>query len=116
MFHRHAMAEQFLIPRPQQLRMHLSEDGDVSMKRRNQVGGGCLWLPTESTFHISYSELKVAFFALKCFQAKLLKKHVRLLTEKSAAVACINDTGSSHSSFCNKITFSGNSALKGEFS
>ena len=40
MFHRHAMAEQFLIPRPQQLRMHLSEDGDVSMKRRNQVGGG----------------------------------------------------------------------------
>ena len=71
--------------------MHLSEDGDVSVKGRNRGGGGGkgLWLSTESTFHISYSELKVTFFALKCFETKLQKKHVRLLIEKSTAVACL---------------------------
>ena len=72
-------------------------------------GGGRgrgLSLHTQSTFHISYWALKVAFFALKCFETKLQKKHVRLLIKKSAAVACINDMGTSHSSFCNKVTFS----------
>ena len=66
---------------------------------------GGLWMPVEARFHISYLELKAAFFALKCFKTKIAHKHVHLLLDETTAVACINNMGTSHSDSCNDITF-----------
>lgn len=54
--------------------------------------------------HINTLEIKTAFFALKCFASKVRNKHVRLLINNTAAVACLNKMRSSRSQSCNTIT------------
>ena len=68
------------------------------------VSAGGQWLPVEQNFHINYLELKAALLALKCFQTKIERKHVRLLIDNTTAVACINHMGTSHSPSCNSVT------------
>ena len=61
------------------------------------VRSGGHWLPVESQFHINYLELLAAFFSLKCFEDKILGKHVRLMLD--------NKMGTSHSELGNQLTF-----------
>ena len=59
----------------------VSELEETVTSDASTIGWGCefqgtrtggAWLPAESQFHINYLELKAAFFALQCFQTKLV--------------------------------------------
>lgn len=76
--------------------------GDVHVAKTGQGG---TWSAEEQMYHINYLELKAALFALQCFRAAIVGKHVRLLLDNSTAVACINHMGTSHSVNCNQITY-----------
>ena len=55
-----------------------------------------------SMYHINNLELKAAFLALQCFLSKLQNKQVRLLTDNTTAVACVNHMGTNHFLSCNQ--------------
>lgn len=77
------------------------------------TGWGCLcedgrtgghWRLEEADQSINVIELKAAFFALQTFASDKRDIHVRLMSDNTTAVACINKMGTSHSEHCNKIT------------
>ena len=76
---------------------------------RGEIGGGG-WPLATYWKHFSHQLLGAegSIFCSEMLWDKTeeKKKHVRLLIEKSTAVACVNNMGTSHSSFCNKVTFS----------
>ena len=55
----------------------------------------------ESKSHINVLELKAALFGLKSIAFQIVKKHVKLMIDNSAAVYMINNMGSSHTATSN---------------
>ena len=70
----------------------------------NDVSSGGQWSECEKEFHINYLELKAVLLALKSFQNRVAKQHVRVMIDNTTAVSCINKMGTSHSDACNDIT------------
>ena len=54
---------------------------------------GGMWCQAEISLHINCLELKVARFALTFFCKEMSNVHIKLLTDNSTTVACINHMG-----------------------
>ena len=61
------------------------------------TGGG--WLPDEKLMHINVLELKAILLALKSF-VKTSHKHIKIMSDNTTAIHCINKMGTSHSMEC----------------
>ena len=61
------------------------------------TGGACL--PDEKLMHINILELKAILLALKSF-AKTSHKHIKIMSDNTTAIHCINKMGTSHSVEC----------------
>ena len=71
---------------------------------QQQVKSGGQWSTEEKNCHINYLELKGVFFGLKCLCTDNRISHVRIMTDNTTAVACINKQGSTKSKMCNEIS------------
>ena len=60
----------------------------------SNVRGGGRWSKEEEEEHINILELKGAFFALRSFCKNVRDKHVRLMSDSTTVVACVNRQGS----------------------
>ena len=63
------------------------------------VSTGGAWLPDEKLMHINVLELKAILLALKSF-VKTSHKHIKTMSDNTAAIHCINKMGTSHSMEC----------------
>ena len=63
---------------------------------------GRMWCEAEIYLHINCLELKAARFALTSFCKEMSNVHIKLLTDNSTTVACINHMGSTKPA-CNDI-------------
>ena len=59
--------------------------------------GACL--PDEKLMHINILELKAILLALKSF-VKTSHKHIKIMSDNTTAIYCINKMGISHSMEC----------------
>ena len=53
--------------------------------------------------HINALELKAIYFGLRSLCSDLADKHIRIMTDNTKAVACVNKQGSTKSKVCNGI-------------
>ena len=67
----------------------------------NQSTGGT-WLEGEKEQHINVLELKAVLFGLKCF-VKEPNKHIKIFSDNTTTIACINKKGTSRSPPCHAI-------------
>ena len=65
---------------------------------------GDLFSTSEMKKHINILELKTILFGLKALAKGLTKVHIKVLTDNSAAVACIKQLGTSRSQECDSVT------------
>ena len=72
------------------------EGWDASM---GNVSTGGAWLPDEKLMHINVLELKAILLALKPF-VKTSHKHIKIMSDNTTAIHCINKMGTSHSMEC----------------
>ena len=72
------------------------EGWDASM---GNVSTGGAWLPDEKLMHINALELKGILLALKSF-VKTSHKHIKIMSDNTTAIHCINKMGASHSMEC----------------
>ena len=63
------------------------------------VSAGGAWLPDEKLIHINVLELKAILLALKSF-LKTSHKHIKIMSDNTTAIQCINKMGTSHSMEC----------------
>ena len=63
------------------------------------VSTGGAWLPDEKLMHINVLELKAILLALKSF-VKTSHKHIKIMSDNTTAIHCINKMGTSHSMEC----------------
>ena len=57
------------------------------------------WLPDETLMHINVLELKAILLVLKSF-VKTSHKHIKIMSDNTTAIYCINKMGTSHSMEC----------------
>ena len=85
--------------------------GGASM---GNVSTGGTWLPYEKLMHINALELKAILLALKSF-VKTSHQHIKIIkimSDKTTAIYCINKMGTSHSMECHhKVLKVGNGQL-----
>ena len=62
----------------------------------SNVSTGGAWLPDEKLMHINVLELKAILLALKSF-VKTSHKHIKIMSDNTTAIYCINKMGTSHS-------------------
>ena len=55
------------------------------------------WTEDEKICHINVLELKAVFFALKALCSQLCGKHIRIKSDNTSVVSCLNKFGSCHS-------------------
>ncbi len=67
------------------------------------ISSGGRWDLEEQKHHINYLELKAIWLSLKSLCKQMTHKHVRIMSDNTTAVACINKQGSTQSSNCNKM-------------
>ena len=67
------------------------------------ISTGGMWLANERTEHINILELKAALLGLKTFCSHLANVNIKLMTDNSTTVACVNKMGSTKES-CNDLT------------
>jgi hypothetical protein len=60
-----------------------------------RTGGS--WDPGESEKHINWLEIKAILLSLNSFVDHICQKHVKILSDNTTAVCCINHMGTSHS-------------------
>ena len=65
----------------------------------DNVSTGGAWLPDEKLMHINVLELKAISLALKSF-VKTSHKHIKIMSDNTTAIHCINKMGTSHSMEC----------------
>ena len=80
---------------------------DITMTTdASKTGWGCSlggiptggsWEPGESEKHINWLKVKAILLSLKSFVDHISKKHVKILSDNTTAVCCINHMGTSHS-------------------
>ena len=72
----------------------------------NNKSTGGAWLPDEKQLHINILELKAIFFALRtfCKEEKFGNEHIKILSDNTTAISCINKMGTSHSLGCHYQT------------
>ena len=63
------------------------------------VSTGGAWLTGEKLMHINVFELKTVLLALKSF-VKTSHKHIKIMSDNTAAIHCIKKIGTSHSTEC----------------
>ena len=63
------------------------------------VSTGGAWLPDEKLMHINVLELKAILLALKSF-VKTSHKHIKIMSDNTTAIHCINKMVTSHSMEC----------------
>ena len=68
----------------------------------SQSTGG-LFSTSEMKEHINVLELKAILFGSKAVAKSLTKVHIKVLTDNSTAVACINKFGTSRSQECDSV-------------
>ena len=61
------------------------------------ISTGGLWNPGESENHINWLKVKAILFSLKSFVHHICQKHVKILSDNTTAVSCINHMGTSYS-------------------
>ena len=64
---------------------------------------GGSWINTEKNWHTNALELKAILFSIMLF-VKEHGIHVKLFSDSTTAIACINKLGTSHSELCHHIT------------
>ena len=64
---------------------------------------GGSWDPGESEKHINWLEVKAILLSLKSFVDHICQKHVKILSDNTTAVCCINHMGTSHSKEINLL-------------
>ena len=78
----------------------------------SKMGWGCSlagtptggsWDPGESEKHINWLEVKAILLSLKSFVDHICQKHVKILSDNTTAVCCINHMGTSHSKEINLL-------------
>ena len=78
----------------------------------SKIGWGCsfgkittggTWSVEESQRHINWLETKAIAFAIQCFLSELKHKHVKILTDNTTAMSCLNQMGTSHSEELNML-------------
>ena len=62
------------------------------------------WTEEEALDHINVLELRAVFYVLKALCSGHSDIHVRIMTDNTTAMSCINKQGSTHSLDCNRIT------------
>ena len=72
------------------------EDWGASM---GNVSTGEAWLPDNELMHINVLELKAILLALKSF-VKTSHKRIKIMSDNTTAIHCINKMGTSHSVEC----------------
>ena len=65
---------------------------------------GGQWNHAEAQSSINVLELKAALLSLQSFVREKFNIHVRLMMDKTTAVACVSKMGTSHSDQCNTVT------------
>ena len=63
------------------------------------VSTGGAWLPDEKLMHINVLELKAILLALNSF-VKTNHEHIKIMSDNTTAIHCINKMGTSHSMEC----------------
>ena len=63
------------------------------------VSTGGAWLPDEKLMHINALEMEAVLVALKSF-VKTSHKHIKIMSDNTTAIHCINKMGTSHSMEC----------------
>ena len=64
---------------------------------------GGSWEPGKSEKHINWLEVKAILLTLKSFVDHICQKHVKILSDNTTAVCCINHVGTSHSKEINLL-------------
>ncbi len=64
---------------------------------------GGRWDHTEDEFHINYLELLAVYLTIQTICRDMTDKHVRIMTDNTTALACINKQGSVRSNRCNEV-------------
>jgi len=67
------------------------------------ISQGGQWTDTEKIAHINELELMAAWYGLKCLCLTLSDCHVKLMTDNTTTMVCINKQGSARSRRCNRI-------------
>ena len=67
------------------------------------ISTGGSWDCGESEKHINWLEVKAILFSLKSFVDHICQKHVKILSDNTTAVCCINPMGTSHSREINSL-------------
>ncbi len=57
----------------------------------------------ESSQHINCLELTVVLFGLKSLLNNVKRAHIKILSDNTTTVACINKMGTTHSESCNRL-------------
>ena len=65
--------------------------------------GGGRWTELEQELHINALELKAIWFGLRALCPQYEGQHIRIMTDNTTALACINKQGSVKSAACNTI-------------
>ena len=91
----------------------LPEDPDFTIfSDASLTGWGCYcesgrtgghWTSEEAEQSINVLELKAALFALRTFASEKKGIHLRLMSDNTTAVACVNKMGTNHSRLCNAV-------------
>lgn len=61
------------------------------------------WKTEESTQHINCLELTAVLFGLKSLLNNVKRAHIKILSDNTTTVACINKMGTTHSESCNRL-------------
>jgi hypothetical protein len=64
---------------------------------------GGAWTPAESAKHINWLETKAVLLTLMTFSEKLCGKHIKVLTDNTTAMCCINQMGTCHAEDINTL-------------
>ena len=92
-----------IVPNPDKcITTDASSYGWVAVMEPNSTGG--LFSTSEMKEYINVLELKAILFGLKTLAKGLTKIHIKVLTDNSVAVACINKFGTSRSQECDSIS------------
>ena len=78
-----------------------SKSGWGAIWEKNTASG--LWLIEEAVCHINELEISAILFGLQSLMSELYNCHVKILSDNTTAVHCLNKMGTSHSYVCNKM-------------
>jgi len=69
-----------------------------------KLSEGGRWTPEENCMHINYLELLAVLYSLRSHLHQVSDCHVRVFTDNTVTMLCINQQGSTHSDDCNNIS------------